>query len=733
MGNRLMAKVDRADFIGREREMEVLERHLVSRRASNGMLVLSAPGIGGSELLRQFYDGLFVRADGGVPFYFSFDRSDRNARRCAERFVKEFIRQVVAFRRRDTKLLNITSDLDELSQLALPGDSIWIDRLVAAFRAESRVNDDISHVDTCFAAPVRAAANGVPVVVIIDDIHETAHLEDGGDAYDILLTALSRSDVPFIVGGHRRFVSAAESFGFEILPVEPLEFAEAGLLVEALAQNSRLEVSPEARDLLAVQFHGNPLFLHYMVQAASELGQPLLRHQQVQQVYVDELCGGRIGRYFDGIFETVSSTFGSQREIVSMVHLAMNFEPGGTHAETWEPQSGLDPAEFSRMMAILNSNEVISLTSNIAEASPENRVLSDYLAARHSLEVDGRNRSLTVGALVAESLKRAPQIMARFYRRKAAIGLRDILESFRSREVPAALIDYGRFKDRLKGMSDSEVDAQLAGATDTLLLPEIVYTSHTGTVYPAFEQMTERERSAVGFGFSSSFYTPEDEVVWLAVEIDVKLEAARDITEFWCDWLELVAQACNFQNYRLWLISPEGFQDEAIDALARRRAFGSSRQQVQLLKRFLGAVGADSSRSEEFEIAVPMKGDAELIAAQTVEEIARRHNVPAKTINQIKTALVEACINATEHSLSPDQKIYQKFSVNEERLTITVSNRGLRMNDKVLREDNPTVGRRGWGLKLMKSLMDDVQIHEVDDGTRITMTKVFGKEEPVSK
>lgn len=727
---KLMSVVDACDFIGREREIEALKIHLGSVRAQRGMLVLSPPAVGGSELLRQFYDSLFASESGPVPFYFAIDRKDRNARRTAERFVREFVRQIVAFRRRDARLLSITSDLDELAQSALPGDSLWVDRLVAGYLSERKAGDDAAFIGTCFAAPVRAFACGVEVVVIIDDLHETVHLDGGDDVQSMLLDALSHLGLPYFIGGRRRFVAAAEGLGLDVLSVEPLGFADAGLLVEALAQNYEFEVSPEARDLMAVQFDGNPTFLHYMMQAAAEIGQPLLRYQQVQQIYVDELCGGRLGRHFDSIFSSITTEFSRQCEIVRTVHDAMNLEAGGAHAETWQRQIGLGSDEFGRMMMLLNIGEVISISSNLVAVDNEDRILSDYLAARYALEVEGRNRSLTVGALIGESLKRAPQIMSRFYRRKASIGLKEILESFSSREIPAALIDYGKFKDRLKGMSDSELTAELEAMADTILLPEIVYSTHTGTLYPAFEQMAERERSAVGFGFTSAFYAPEDEIVWLAAEIDVKLEAARDVTEFWCDWLELVAEGCNFQNYRLWLIAPEGFQDEAIELLARRRAFGSSRQQVKILEKYLSGQTADSSDAEEFEIAVPMKGDAELIAAQTVEEIARRHNVPPKAITQIKTALVEACINATEHSMSPDQKIYQKFSVNEERLTITVSNRGLRMKDKVLREENPTVGRRGWGLKLMRTLMDDVHIHEVDDGTRITMTKIL---KPVEK
>ena len=125
----------------------------------------------------------------------------------------------------------------------------------------------------------------------------------------------------------------------------------------------------------------------------------------------------------------------------------------------------------------------------------------------------------------------------------------------------------------------------------------------------------------------------------------------------------------------------------------------------------------------EYEIVVPMGEDTEMIAAHTIEEIAKRHNFPAKAINQIKTALVEACINAAEHSVSPDRKIYQKFAVDDEKITITVANRGLRLADKTVPETAPDEGRRGWGLKLIKGLMDEVKIEQTDDGTRITMVK----------
>jgi anti-sigma regulatory factor (Ser/Thr protein kinase) len=102
----------------------------------------------------------------------------------------------------------------------------------------------------------------------------------------------------------------------------------------------------------------------------------------------------------------------------------------------------------------------------------------------------------------------------------------------------------------------------------------------------------------------------------------------------------------------------------------------------------------------------------------------------------MKTAMLEASINASEHSLSPDRRIRQKFQVQDDRITITISNRGLRLSDRkpgnsrpsAGETDEPTEERRGWGLKLIEKLMDEVKIERTDDGTSISMTKSLREE-----
>ena len=182
-------------------------------------------------------------------------------------------------------------------------------------------------------------------------------------------------------------------------------------------------------------------------------------------------------------------------------------------------------------------------------------------------------------------------------------------------------------------------------------------------------------------------------------------------------------------------MAPEGFSDRAADFLNEQNAFSSSRQQIDLLSaRIKFEVPLETtSRGDEYEMVIPMGADTEIIAAQTVEQIARRVNFRPEAINQIKTALVEACINAAEHSLSPDRKIYQRFVVEDDKLVVTVASRGVvpeQMSAENGQSGNGGNGadqdrktRRGWGLKLIRTLMDEVEFERVDDGTQLSMTK----------
>ena len=354
--------------------------------------------------------------------------------------------------------------------------------------------------------------------------------------------------------------------------------------------------------------------------------------------------------------------------------------------------------------------------------------MRDYVQARYRLEIKGEPRALILAEMLADALKRAPKLMSRYYRRSAAIGLREILAAFNCQKMPRILFDYAEFKPKYKGEETEKIKQNLSAETELFELPQIVYTTNCAAIYPPIQQFTDDERCAVALGFERGTYSDESEIVWLVAEIDSKLEAERELVEFWLDRLEMVAIFCNFKRVQFWLITPEGFSPEAASVLASRNAFGSSHAQTALLAEKLKTANAvkNTNAANEFELVIPMGGDTEMIAAQAVEEIARRSAFTPKAINQIKTALIEACINASEHSLSPDGKIYQKFSLNGNKLIITIANRGIvfRQNSEIpTSTNNEESGRRGFGLKLMRKLMDEVSFEQTDDGTRIKMVK----------
>lgn len=731
----VLSLISPPDFVGRASEIEHILNFAGSEERNKSLLVLAAPAAGLSELLRQCFDRLFLAQGEIIPIYFAFPEDEISPESIARRFLQTFLQQFIAFRRKDENLLKISPDICELYETALPSDVSWIGKLVAACERDSHLKDARSFVRQAFSAPMRAAGGGAKIVVFFDDFHNLDNISGDVNLLAELKELCRRSTFPFVFAGRRRYVLNAVQTGntklseSEILNLKNLSDSDAGILIEKTAENNGVTISEQSRDLMIQQFRANPTFLTAMISTAREGKKNLNDFHQVEKVYVEALAGGKICKYYDSLFNDATKNPEIQKKLCAL----LADENRRTPVESWQNRLKLSESDFYRVARRLHIHEIIHLNSVAAEVSRENAILHDYLETRYRLETVGEQRALVVGTLLSESLKRAPQIMSKYYRRSAAIGLREIMSVFNCQKVPEGLLDYAAFAEKYKGSEENEILRAAAAETEKIQLPQIVYTASGIAFYPPISQFSDEERTAVGIGFDRGSYTDENEIVWLAAEIDSKLEAGKELAEFWCDRLEMVALMCNFLNYKLWLVTPEGFTAKACEILRQRNAVGSSRRQIELLLKDLKAENLikEKLRANEYEMIVPMGDDTEMISAHAVEEIARRHSFEPKAITQIKTALVEACINAAEHSLSPDRKIYQRFIVEDDKIIITISNRGVNIPyDKVAgsaAKIEPDEGRRGWGLKLMRNLMDEVNFEQVDDGTRISMVKYLKK------
>jgi len=698
-------------FVGRIDELERLYLDAVAAGRTQ-LSMVGAPGVGTSEVLRQLFDRLFLEQRFVVPFYFSVRASDEDAHAAAARFTYQFLLQAIAFRRNEPDLIAAAPDVCELARLAPMSDAEWVDRLSAVCKNEGPLNDGRAFIRSALAAPLRAAdAAKMRIAIIADDLHDAAALDGGRNFIDEMFAAFLNSSFPFFAGSRRRF--RRRHGEIEKRELSPLDRSGSIALAASLAARLDIDISEQARDLVAEMFGGVPKFIHYFLLAARERRRPLNAFRDVAALYADEIVDGRLGLYYgtllndpngngpigDHVYESLHSSAGRPFQISTLVE-----------------RVGGDRAIIERLAVA----EVIDTVDGTARVS-STRLVRDVIEARAG--VASKTAVAAASSLVTRTLKRAPRLMAEVYRREASLGLRDLLLAFDLQDVPRVLLDHRPFRERFKGLSDAEMRARFSEETDMFLLPQLAHAEPIVEHLPGFGGAVEPERAVLAVGFNDRGYREEDETAWLAVEIDSKLEADHPLALEWCDLLDDAAEKLGLRNYRIWLIAPEGFTDGALELLAERGGIGSNRRQAEMLRAYLRGRDEAESVAVEYEIVIPIGEDTELIAAHALEEIAHRYDYPAKTVNQLKTALVEACINASEHSLSPDRKIYQKFSIDREKIVITVSNRGLRLVDKRPQPEVPTEGRRGWGINLIKGLMDEVRIESVDDGTRITMTK----------
>jgi hypothetical protein len=127
----------------------------------------------------------------------------------------------------------------------------------------------------------------------------------------------------------------------------------------------------------------------------------------------------------------------------------------------------------------------------------------------------------------------------------------------------------------------------------------------------------------------------------------------------------------------------------------------------------------------DFEIAIPMNDDKEIIAARVAEQMARAAGFAPEAVNQIKTALIESCLSLAAgagENEPAESRIHQRYYADAGRITITVSNTaaGLDAAGGEVVEDDP---ERVWRLDVLRSLVNDVRLVRLPDGWRVELTR----------
>ena len=137
-----------------------------------------------------------------------------------------------------------------------------------------------------------------------------------------------------------------------------------------------------------------------------------------------------------------------------------------------------------------------------------------------------------------------------------------------------------------------------------------------------------------------------------------------------------------------------------------------------------------TSGERRMELTLPMVPDIEIAAARAAGNLARELGMSSEKIDEMAHAIIEACINAREHSCCLDQRIYLRFVGSADtdegpRIEVWITDHGKGF-DPVKAHRSVSAGapqKRGWGLAIMKAHMDEVEISSGPAGTTIRMVK----------
>ena len=741
----ILSRLSRDEFVGRGAEVRRVCA-LAQAGSSSNALLLGAPRAGKTEILRQSFDCLFNERGQVVPFYFALRCSSVDLERFARDYFSQCLAQFLAFRSNDSRLISGNEPLALIARAAPPGDHPWVSSLVDSFIRALESGDESLLVRCALSTPAAAGSYAkLNPLVMIDDWHLLAGTELQAE-FLRAMTSKPGSDeekATYALSGMQRMMielipSDGELFdNLEMIRLDPVSEDDYEKLVRHLAEARGIEISDSTIELMSQQLDRDLFYTRAVVDAAASRGARLQTFIEFERLYTSEVVSGRIAYYLDARFREAASDSRSGRAMLEASALlieAGSSIPIDAMVERVTKYTSGHTVDAGALIDSMHSRELLDASYGFVSASSD-PVLSDYVRARYRSEIAGAPKPVAGDELLGEKLKHSYRLMMSRYNRAIQSQLIEVLSRFDFQSIPSSLFDHAAFDKRYRGMSRVQVRRALDDEPERVRLPQIVVVNDLG----AAEQAGASCRLFAATGFEGGIYTEANEVLWLVALINSKepldVETIGRIDQRLESVLsERTAPAETAPSVVRWYVSKEGFSAVASERLANLQAnsqtLRSTYSHLDLIQDCLDklALGCEARPASVFELVIPIEDEAELIAARTAEQIARAADFDQEAINQIKTALIEACINAAEHGDSPDRKIHQRFAIDDNRLIITVSNKGKTFG-RAEGQSTPSVaarpgkGARGRGLQIIRALMDEVEFERTDDGARLTMTK----------
>ncbi len=713
-------------FFGRIGELSLLRHQARSlvRGLGRSRVICARPGAGKTELLRQWHGRLFLEGE-IFPFKYSVPQDPVDLSSLGGEYLAALALQALAFRRRDPLLL--ARPLPP-AELAAGLRSTWGDGGVL-------LAEELAGLDQSARSPAAltraalvpqrlAALTDTRVLCLLDDAGNLATAQGdlvwpqeatASSIAPLLATVEDEGLVPRIFGR-----ASASLLTFDRLG--PLSIEAASRLARHLARTSGLELAEQAVAALAAESAGSPFYLGALVRAlAGGSGTGSLDVARAAAAAA-AACEGELARYWVELLTRAIPDRRTWATALELLTFCMREGAGSPDAGRLAALMLKPEAEVESALAGLAKAGVVHVGCTCIEVD-EDPVLRVVVQALYRREFGRMTPAAAVATLAAEKVRTAPAVRRRLWREKVRDFLRAILSAWAGQQVPPDLFGAAAFRKR--------------ESTDLITLPRVVSVASgqvgNGVSLPGLVV------DALAWALRAEAGTPDADVAWVVRLLPGGAGGSEQLTQFDRDVaaLQMAGELPPARVVR-WAIL-ETPLDGAGDATAERlRLSTSTWPQLEALAKLLGvtqalpppAPVAPAEPSLEIEMVIPRIADVELVAARALEQLAENLAIDAAVTGRLKVAVVEACINAFEHAGVADGRVRLVFTVDAGRLLLRVENRGRPL---AALPSPATAGReargRGWGLTLIRELVDEVVLEPREDGVSLLMVKHLGRGE----
>jgi hypothetical protein len=477
-------------------------------RQANALL-LGAPRVGKSEILRKTFDRLFHDSDDLAPIYFAFRTHNLQIERFAKDYFCQFLAQFLAFRRKTPKLIALADEpLAVLSQNASPDDYLWVRNLVDAFTNAAQSGDLQSLVRCAFSAPIIAARQTrVVPFVMLDNFHLLADANPQAttgmvqnqlaDLRTEFIRAFTLQDnislhaegdfqvsPAYVLCGLRRLITeilpADEGVfdNLELIRLDPMTEEPLEQMIRWTAASQGVEISDSTTELMIQQLNRDIFYTHSLLDSAASSNTKLKSFMEFERLYTEEILRGRIGHYLDAILREIAHDSRLRRAAIEALILVIEANTAVPLDAVIERLSAFTN-DGENLLWRMHTRELVEISFGFVQASGDT-VLADYVRARYRNEISGIRKPLAGEELLSEKLKHSYKLMMSRYNRSVELQLIELLARYDFQAVPASLLNEEEFEKRFRGLSRVQARQAVEADASRLRLPQIVLVNDLG-------------------------------------------------------------------------------------------------------------------------------------------------------------------------------------------------------------------------------------------------------------